>query len=239
MEKTLNTLVEANLLTADDVAMIESAFNDKLQEKVENVKKEYEAKLQEEIENVKAQSYEEVQTYIQEASEKLSSLISTSVEPIIEQYFSEHRQAFENEQNVQKINAMMEAFKALIEIGKEAFQKIEEGEDDFDVEEASTVIENVTVPSMDENWSENKANVELMNLKKEKIINTICEGMSIYQKSLVEKACNDLTYLPSLEKHFVQQVNEIKNGVVVNNNQNVIVNRNLLDVDTSKYSHLI
>lgn len=226
-----------NTLTEADIDEIDLAFKEKLTQEILKEKETLQNEFNKKIEEIEYRTFEKLQSYIQESSEKLASIISKNIEPVVEAYFQEHRQAFENEQNVIKINNMMEAFKSLIEAGKDTFKKIEEGEFDLDEEENDDLKS--SIPSMSEKLNINESMIELNALKKEKIISEMCDDLTSYQKAKIEEMCEKITYLPSIENSFRSQVKVIKDIFLSKSFQENNLSISNKGIDMKKYQHLI
>ena len=226
-----------NILTEADIDEIDLAFKQKLAQELLKEKEHLQVIFDSKIEEIERDAFEKVNGYIQEASQKLAGIIEKNLEPVVEAYFQEHRQAFENEQNVIKINNMMEAFKSMIEAGKDTFQQIENG--NFDLDESDDDFDGCSIPKMSENIEVSNDMVELNTLRKEKIISEMCNDLTSYQKCKVEEMCENITYLPSIENSFRSQVKMIKNVFLSQPLKEDFNPQIKKGIDIKTYQHLI
>jgi hypothetical protein len=238
MEEILSK-INSELLTEAVIADLKTEFENLVESKVEaeseKMLETYDAKFEEfkKTELVKESErildtydvkLEEFQTTIEESKEKelaeykseLLESLDTYLDLVVNEYLTENKLTIDTEVEVEKANAVLEAFDALLVTTGVEVSRIVEAKEEAEVsvsEEAENTISDMETrlnKALDENKELVATNTEMLKLG---LTNEVCEGLSDIQKDKFDKL-SALVEMGEDKEDYLSKLEAIRESVI-------------------------
>lgn len=237
----IKQLFESANLSEDTLTKIEEAIGQKVSDEVEAKTKEITESAEKEAEEkyaALAESYSEyLKTYFED---KADQYISEEVLPEMDKYLTHVVESFceENKELVESKSkvALADAFLKNISESAAQFNVVVPVEEKSEIAELTSKIDEANKQIEDLLDSKNKVNESLNEMKKEKIISTLTEGMTETHKEKFVSRVNDIVF--TTEEQFEESAKVALanfNPESVPKEQPKQIQESLQDEDTSPY----
>jgi hypothetical protein len=176
--------VQISELFESKVSAIKEEYDAKAEALQTSIKEEYEAKANEYAEYVKESYGAKAEEYAEYVKSELENTLSAYVDRVVEEYVEENRITIEESVENAKLRALLEGFDSMLKTGSIYLSDIVESKGDSKVAKEIEDMKSQLSDLVKEN-AELKA--EKANLVKESIFAEVCEGLTIVEKTKLEK----------------------------------------------------